>query len=129
MERSIEADLASAAAALQAFARGPAQTAADDLASSFERAGSRITLALGRAAFQGESAFRAMARSVLEEFAQLALDRVLRAAGGASTPSVGKSLAVHVHMAAASEPSSASRSQAQLAAAVARAVAFGSRNL
>ena len=137
-----EARLASAAGALQAFARGPAQQAADSVSASFERAGDRITRALGQAAVNGEGAFRRLAQTVLEEFARLAIERLF--ASGRSSPAAQKTvafptasgaakaappLAVHIHLGANTDVSTISRHQGQIAAAVARAVAYGSRNL
>lgn len=138
-----EARLASAAGALQAFARGPAQQAADSVSASFERAGDRITRALGQAAVNGEGAFRRLAQTVLEEFARLAIERLF--AGGRSSPVTPKAaafpaagsaakaaaapLAVHIHLGANTDVRTISRHQGQIAAAVARAVAYGSRNL
>jgi hypothetical protein len=140
-----EADLGSAAGALQAFARGPAQQAADSVSRSFERAGDRIARALGQAALSGEGAFRRLAQTLLEELARVAMDRVFavarpaQSAPGAKAPAPGARagadkiaaapVAVHVHLGAGADPAAILRHQGQIAAAVARAVAYGRRNL
>ena len=162
---AFEADLASASAALQAFASGAARRAADDVGVSFERAGARIARALGRAAFDGESSFKRLAKTILEEFAKLALDRIFtsgagktplfgaRAAGGPVNVGgaylVGErgpelfvprqggdivaaqagAVSVHFHLGAGADAGAISRHQGQIAAAIARAVAYGRRNL
>src|SRR5262245_15000039 len=94
-----EAELAGASAAVRDFAGGTAKRAADDVGASFERAGERIARALGNAAGKGETAFARMAKTILEELAKLALERIFtkgdggvlsffgaRAAGGAVNP-------------------------------------------
>jgi phage-related minor tail protein len=157
-----DAKLGEAAAALDAFARGPARRAADDVGASFERAGERIARALGRAATGGETAFKQMAKVILEELARIALDRVFgaktsffgakagggavnaggaylvgergpemfipRQAGSLAQPS-GGTVSVHFHLGAGADAHAIVRNQGQIAAAVARAVAYGRRNL
>lgn len=156
-----ELDLDSARAALEGFAAGPARRAADEIGASFDRAGVRIANALGRAARLGELSFRRMAKSVLEELARLALDRVFgkaaffgaRAAGGAVNlggsylvgergpelftprqaghiaPLGAAPVSVHFHLGAGADAESITRHQGQIAAQIARAVAYGRRNL
>lgn len=156
-------ELSAAAAALQEFAQGPARRAADEVGASFERAGERIAQALGRASASGQASFKRLAKTILEELARTALDRILpgarlpffgaRAGGGAvntggaylvgergpelfaprqggslSTLSPG-SVSVHFHLGAGADANTISRHQGQIAAAVARAVAYGRRNL
>lgn len=158
-----QAELNAASVALQAFAQGPARQAADDVGASFERAGERIARALGRAANGGEASFKRMAKTILEELARLALDRVLtgskaplfgaKANGGAvdaggaylvgergpelftphqvgaiSAPSAG-AVSIHFHLGGGADAAAIARHQGQIAAAVARAVAYGRRNL
>jgi phage-related minor tail protein len=157
-----DAKLGEAAAALDAFARGPAKRAADDVGASFERAGERIARALGRAATGGESAFKQMTKVILEELARIALDRIFsgksaffgaKAGGGAVNaggaylvgergpemfvprqagalaPAAGGAVSVHFHFGAGADANAIARHQGQIAAAVARAVAYGRRNL
>lgn len=161
---AFEDEIASASAALQSFANGAARRAADDVSISFERAGVRIARALGRAAFDGEASFKRLAKTILEEVAKLALDRVFtgaakpslfgaRAAGGPVNPGgaylVGErgpelfvprqggdivtaqagAVSVHFHLGAGADANSVARHQGQIAAAIARAVAYGRRNL
>lgn len=131
----IEVELNAASEALTAFAQGPARRAADEVGASFERAGERIARALGAAAGGGEAAFKRMAKTILEELARIALDRIL--SGGGSSPFGGKSgatpsanpVSVHFHMGAGGDANAIARSQGQIAAAIARAVAYGGRNL
>lgn len=159
-----ESELASASATLQAFARGPAQRAADDISASFERAGERIARALSGAAMGGENAFKRMAKVVLEELAKIALQRLFtqgdgkqsffgaKAGGGAVnvggaylvgergpelfvprqageiTSAQSGAVSVHFHI-SGGDASTIARHQGQIAAAVARAVAYGRRNL
>jgi hypothetical protein len=162
---AFQADIAAASAALQEFANGAARRAADDVGTSFEHAGARVARALGRAAFDGESSFKRLAKTILEELAKLALDRVFtsgadktplfgaRAAGGAVNVGgaylVGErgpelfvprqggdivgaqagAVSVHFHLGPGADASAISRHQGQIAAAIARAVAYGRRNL
>lgn len=161
-----QAELGAASAALQEFAQGPARRAASDVGASFERAGERIARALGRAASDGEGSFKRLAKTVLEEFAKLALERIFtqggsqtsffgaKAAGGAVNAGgaylVGErgpemfvprqagaivaqagagAVSVHFHLSGGADASAIARHQGQIAAAVARAVAYGRRNL
>jgi len=160
-----DAELGAAAAALNDFASGPGRRAADELGAAFERAGERISRALGRAAGDGEAAFKRMAKVVLEELAKLALERIFaqgggklsffggRAAGGGVhaggaylvgergpelfvprqagevAPLRGGGVVVHFHLGAGADANSIVRHQGQIAAAIARAVAYGRRNL
>ncbi len=162
---NLEADLAAASAAMDDFARGAAKRAADDVGASFERAGERIAHALGRAAADGETAFKQMARVILEELARLAFDRIFTAsaekapffgakaqggsviAGGAYlvgergpeifvpreageiAASAAGAVSVHFHLGAGADVNAVARNQGQIAAAIARAVAYGRRNL
>jgi hypothetical protein len=160
-----QGELSAASAALQEFAKGPAQRAADEVAESFERAGARIARALGDAAMGGENAFRRLAKVILEELAKIVLAQVFakggvpppffgaRAAGGpinvggaylvgergpelfvprragdiAASP-MG-AVSVHFHLGSAADANAIARHQGQIAAAIARAVAYGRRNL
>jgi hypothetical protein len=162
---TFETELAGASAALQAFAKGPAQKSADDLGVSFERAGDRIARALSGAATKGETSFKEMAKVILEELAKLALNQIFsqsgtnnadffgaRAAGGAVNaggaylvgengpelfvPRQGGDIAapggavnVHFHLGGGVDANAIARNQGQIAAAIARAVAYGRRNL
>src|SRR5689334_4121238 len=84
------AELSAASAALQEFANGAAKRASDQVGASFEQAGARIARALGRAANDGESSFKRMAKTILEELAKLALDKIFGKGGGlASVPFFG----------------------------------------
>ncbi len=160
-----QGELSEAAAALQAFAQGPAQRAADQVSVSFERAGERIARALGTAASGGEASFKRLARIVLEELAKVALEQIFngrgggapffgaKAAGGAvnvggaylvgergpevfvprqageiAAPGAG-AVNVHFHLGSGAEVSTITKHQAQIAATIARAVAYGRRNL
>lgn len=161
----VQSELGAAAAALQAFAQGPARRAADDVGVSFERAGDRIARALGSAANGGEAAFKRMTKVILEELAKIALQEVFggggkggfnffgaRAAGGpvnvggaylvgergpelfvprqaGEVVAAGGAVNVHFHFGAGADASAVARHQGQIAAAVARAVAYGRRNL
>ncbi len=156
-----ELDLSAASAALDAFAQGPARRSADEVGASFDRAAARIATSLARAARAGEVSFKGMAKTILEELARLALDRVIgkgaffgaRAAGGPvntggsylvgergpelftprqagsiGAPNAG-AVNVHFHLGAGADADAITRHQAQIAAQIARAVAYGRRNL
>jgi Lambda phage tail tape-measure protein (Tape_meas_lam_C) len=132
---ALQTDLNAASAALTEFARGPARRAADEVGASFERAGERIARALGSAAMGGEASFKRMAKVILEEMAKIALDRIFgqqasmrgdsKFASGASAAPV----IVNFHMGGSGDPNAIARNQGQIAASIARAVAYGSRNL
>ena len=160
--------LGDARAALDAFSRGSARKAADDVGAAFDRAGARIGRALGAAALGGENSFKRLAKVILEEFAKIALDKIFAGAGGTKTsapvygaragggpvnaggaylvgergpewflPRQGGDIAsagggavnVHFHFAEGADAGAVSRHQGQIAAQVARAVAYGRRNL
>lgn len=160
-----QAELGAASAALQAFADGPAQRAADAVSASFERAGARIARALGAAASGGEASFKRLAKTVLEELAKVTLQRAFsgsggklpffggKAGGGAVNaggaylvgergpelflsrqsgevaPAGAGAVSIHFHLAASADGASIVKHQSQVAAAIARAVAYGRRNL
>lgn len=161
---SLQSELGAAAAALQDFAQRPARRAAEDIGASFELAGARIARAMGVAAAGGENAFKRMAKTILEELAKLALERIFtaprrvpffgaKAAGGAVNAggaylvgergpelfaprqagtiahATGGAVNIHFHLGAGADANAIVRHQGQIAAAVARAVAYGSRNL
>lgn len=160
-----QGELSEASAALQAFAQGPAQRAADEVGESFEQAGERIARALGAAASGGEASFKRLAKVVLEELAKIALQQLFSGTGG-SAPFFGAKAAggavnaggaylvgergpevfvprqagqiaapgsgavnVHFHLAAGADGGAIAKHQGQIAAAIARAVAYGRRNL
>jgi phage-related minor tail protein len=160
----LQAQLPQASAALSAFAQGPARAAADDVGAAFERAGERIAAALGRAATGGETSFKRLVKTILEELAKLALDRVFGQAGDVSlfggranggsvnaggaylvgergpelfvprqggeiTSANGGAVTVNFHFASGADANAIARNQGQIAAALARAVAYGRRNL
>jgi phage-related minor tail protein len=162
---SFRGELSEASAALKAFAAGPAADAADDVSAAFERAGARIADALGRAAGGGEASFKQLTKTILEEFAKIAIERFVtqsgglpffgaRAAGGAVNaggaylvgergpelfaprqsgeivggPGAG-AVTVNFHLSAGADANAIARHQGQIAASIARAVAYGRRNL
>jgi len=87
---------------LEDFADGPGQHAAEALEAAFERAGSRIEQALGRAARSGEADFSRMTDAILADLARLAaqqvierplaglIDRALGSIAGTATPAGGR---------------------------------------
>ena len=160
-----QAELASASAALQSFAQGPAKKSADEIGAAFDQAGRRIGAALGRAATGGENAFKQMAKVILEELAKIALTDLFKG-GGAGLPffggkagggavnvggaylvgergpemfvprqageiasAGGGAVSIHFHIGAGADAAAVTRNQGQIAAAIARAVAYGRRNL
>ena len=86
----------------ETLADGPGQQAAEALESAFERAGSRIEQALGRAARSGEADFSRMTDAILADLARLAtqqvierplaglIDRALGSIAGMTTPAGGR---------------------------------------
>lgn len=134
---AIATELARAEAALRGFAQGPAQRAADEMALAFERAGARMSKAMGAAAQGGETALRGMVKGALEELARLALDRIFSARepraqpapSSGSSASAAAGVNVQFHLPAGSQTSDVRRHDGQIAALVARAVAYGRRNL
>lgn len=160
----LQTQISEASAALSAFAQGPARAAAEDVGAAFERAGERIAAALGRAATGGEASFKQLVKTILEELAKLALDRLFGQTGGASlfggrasgghvnvggaylvgergpelfvprqggeivNPGAG-AVTVNFHFASGADANAIARNHGQIAAALARAVAYGRRNL
>lgn len=161
----LQAELGAASVALAEFARGPAKRASDEVGASFERAGARIARALGRAAFDSGASFKHLAKTVLEELAKVALQRIFTQGGGKSAPFFGArasggpvniggaylvgergpelftprqsgaigagggAVSVHFHLGAGADANAIARHQGQIAAQIARAVAYGRRNL
>jgi hypothetical protein len=111
------------------------------MSEEFERAANRISKAISEFASGGEAAFKNLAKVILEELARAALARMLPQPAPvweerpprapAITPAAGASgaVSVHFHLGAGADANSISRHQGQIAAAVARAVAYGRRNL
>lgn len=156
---ALRANLAEAEQALRQFAQGPAQEAADDVAAAFERAGKRIATTLGRAGSDGEASMKRLAKAILEELAKIALGQLsggaffgARAMGGSVTGggsylvgergpelftpasagtvgAAGGAVSVHFHLGAGADAAGIQRHQGQIAAQIARAVAYGRRNL
>ena len=129
-----------AADALENFAKGPAITAADDVAKAFEFAGERIALALQQAARSGELSFNSLAESILQDFARTAITdlftKPLQQAIGGIGSSIGNSIAggsakpsvnVNMTVAGVSNVQDFKKSQGQITAGLARAVATGQR--
>lgn len=128
-----------AAQALENFADGPAQDAANTITQAYEIAGDRIAQSLERAASSGSLSFNAMAESILSDLARLAIQNFFTAPleglingatasggiGGANTPPVN----VTMNLSGVSDASSFARSQGQVSAALARAVSRGQRYL
>lgn len=124
-----------AADALDDFASGPASDAANALATVFEEAGERIAGSLERAAQSGELSFNALAESVLNDLARIAVNELITAPLQAGLTSLtssiggtasGKSAPVTVNL-NMTQPIGKSNgpqaSGAQIAAQVAQAVA------
>ncbi|WP_409433488.1 phage tail tape measure C-terminal domain-containing protein [Litorimonas sp. RW-G-Af-16] len=125
-----------AARALDAFSKGPAIEAADDLAQAFELAGDRIANAFERAARSGEFSFNALAESVSRDLARLAINELVTAPLQSLVSDIGKGLTgssanskppITVNMTINSTGSSAGlkQSEAQIATRLAQAVARG----
>lgn len=127
-------DIEQAADALDSFASGPAQDAANTVADVFEQAGERIANSLERAAQSGELSFNNLAESVLNDLARIAVSELITAplqgAVSALTSSIsngvaGKSAPVTVNLnmpAASGKTAVPPASSAQIAAQVAQAV-------
>ncbi|GIU67613.1 phage tail tape measure C-terminal domain-containing protein [Candidatus Phycosocius spiralis] len=76
---SLNNQLQDASASLDAFARGPAQDAADLIGDAFAKAGKRVSSALGEAARSGELSVRGLAASIVRDLSQIAIDRFVTA--------------------------------------------------
>jgi hypothetical protein len=101
---------------------------ADRVASAYEAAGARIAAALTKAALSGEDSFRRLAKTALEELARIALAQAKseakeRQRAGAPDPRVVLS-GYGSNVSASPFPH-----DGQIAAAIARAVVYGRRNL
>jgi hypothetical protein len=72
-------DVDNAANALDAFAKGPATEAANEIANVFDLAGDRIATSLERAAQIGALSFNDLAESILNDFARLAISDLVTA--------------------------------------------------
>jgi hypothetical protein len=127
--------LAGAETALRAFAEGPAQAAADRLADAFDRAGLRIAERFAKTALAGETSIKQLVKQALEDLARLALDRWLPAPAAGQAPAPGgpsrqaAPVTVHLHLPAGTDGPSLVRHEGQIAAALARAVSYGSGKL
>ena len=110
--------------------------AAEDIATAFEIAGDRISLALERAARSGEFSFNSLAESVTRDLARLAITELftnplqdaISGLGKAVAGSVGKpSVNVNMSVSGVSDAQSFTKSQGQISSALARAVTDGQR--
>ncbi len=121
------------AKALEDFATGSAVQAADDMASAFEVAGTRIARSLEQAARSGELSFNHMAERITQDLARLAIEELLIAPLqdwmrniGSSQPGLpgGAGAAgqfiVNMTMNGSADHQTLSRSSGQIAAALAR---------
>ncbi|MEM6626826.1 MAG: phage tail tape measure C-terminal domain-containing protein [Pseudomonadota bacterium] len=124
----LTADLDAAGAALSAFAAGPAQSAALDIETSFERVGGVIEQALRSAARSGELDFQQMVQSILSELARIAVEAAFPVAegGGASGGASPFNITLNMNGGGASDVLGSTN---QIAAAVALAAQRGSRFL
>ncbi len=124
-----------AAEALDAFANGAAQEAADNLADVFEAAGDRIAASLEQAAQTGKLSFNDLAESILNDFARLAVSELITAPLEGLVSSITGSIAsgsaaaksspvtVNLNMNSGNQKLSGPQaSSAQIASQVARAV-------
>lgn len=134
----MRAELGEAEAALRTFVRDCIRIP-EEFGGGLERIRERIADALTEAALGGEVAFRQLAKSIMEEFARMALERIMphpRTPEGCPPDPCGRGpvmhgipTSIHFHMSGAADANAIARHQGQIAAAVARAVAYGRRNL
>jgi hypothetical protein len=128
------ADLVDAQSALNSFVRGPVQDAAKLMDDCMKQTSSTILRELMRATQGGEISFKRLAKVALEELAKIALADILRKPNsnekheGASA-AVASALNVNFHFGAGADANSVKQNHAQIAAQVARAAAYGKRNL
>lgn len=80
---NLEADLARASQALEAFANNEGARAVDALGERFSRLGTTIGNSLERAAATGELSFRRLATQVAASLAQIAAEQLLNGLFGA----------------------------------------------
>lgn len=126
-----------AARHLEDFARGPVVDTAEATARAFEQAGARIALALGNAARSGELSFNALAESLTQDLARLAINELITAplqslfSPGAGSGSVnkaaGRPTTINMNISGVTDAGSFTRSQSQISASLARAVRDGQR--
>jgi hypothetical protein len=88
-EDGLDESLASAGAALGAFASGPARDAAGAVGAAFEAAGRRMSRALGAAARTGELSVRAMVGAILSDLSRIAIEQAVT---GPLASALGKAL-------------------------------------
>lgn len=132
-------ELDNAAEALENFATGAAQDAADGLARAFEVAGDRIATSLEGAARRGEFSFNNLASSIAQDLTRLAVDQLisgpitnllggaLGGLGGGGGSSSTRNTTVNLNVSGMNNSQGLQQSQGQISAAVARAVASGQR--
>lgn len=75
MDDALNSSLDDAAGALQRFADGPAQAAADAVGDAFTRAGKRMSGALADAARSGEVSVKGLASAILRDLSGLAIEQ------------------------------------------------------
>lgn len=129
----VQKSLSEAEQALSAFAAGPARDAAEAIAQAFENSAERIARAMVGATGDSENAVRRLAKTILEELARTALEDFPpgggKESGGAFNGALQSAVNVHFHLGAGADAQAIARHQGQIAAQVARAVAYGGRNL
>ncbi|MEZ5945915.1 MAG: phage tail tape measure C-terminal domain-containing protein [Hyphomonas sp.] len=118
-----EADIASAADALQALAEGPGRQAAAALDEAFGQAGRQIEATLAQAARSGELDFQRMTDAILRNLARIAAEAVF------SPPPSGGAFNVNMNFAPGTEQSSAIAGRNAIGAVLARLVGQGGRFL
>jgi phage-related minor tail protein len=74
-DNNLDPALKEAASALDSFARGPANDAADYIGDAFSKAGRRISSALGEAARTGEISIKGLAAAILRDLSNLAIEK------------------------------------------------------
>ena len=123
-----------AAQALGRFDASSAIQDAADIADAFDAAGTRIAQSLERAAERGELSFNALAESVLNDLARLAVSEIVETPLNALVDGLGRSLAglsgsgpttVNLNLSGTTDADGFRRSQGQIAGSLARAVSLG----
>lgn len=122
----LAASLMQAGDGLTAFASGPARSASEAIARSFEGVGARMSAALARGATSGELSLRRLAKQAITAFSTHRSDEITTARSVYAEHSASRTHgAIHIHFHLAGGVEDVRRHQGQIAAHLARAVAYG----
>ena len=126
LQKRFQSTSQAAGEALQDFANGPGQLAAETLSTAFASSGESIAAALSDAARSGRLEFHSMAEAVLKDLARMAAEAVLTRT---ALTAPGQTVNLNMALGPGANADSVLGAAGSIATAVARASALGGRFL